>query len=204
MSLLRESEKKTCSNNVKITLEQNVLNSIIYSDPYVKTVFFIKLVDWLDLPIIYLDFDLLYSGYVTAKIIPKHDKLELFQPTRDNWNDLFRNIITSISKHRSVLILDSLNGFFSLFNNKKDVGMFVNSYIMLIAAIAKMTDSNVVVASMAKREDQGWVLSTIGRQIIDAKNMSKIQLKRENSKIKMSVISSEDISYVISIDFELR
>ena len=48
------------------------------------------------------------------------------------------------------------------------------------------------------------MLSTIGRQIIDAKNMSKIQLKRENSKIKMSVISSEDISYVIPIDFELR
>lgn len=205
MSVLnKDSEKKTCSDYVKITLEQNVLNSIIYSDPYVKTVFFIKLIDLLDLPIIYLDFDLLYSGYVTAKIIPKHDKLELFQPTRDNWNDLFRNIITSISKQRSVLILDSLNGFFSLFNDKKDVGMFVNFYIMLIAAIAKMTNSNIVVASMAKREGQGWVLSTIGRQIIDAKNMSKIQLERENSKIKMNIISSEDISYVIPIGFELR
>ena len=204
MLLLKNSEKKTCSDDVKIILEQNVLNSIIYSDPYVKTVFFIKLVDWLDLPIIYLDFDLLYSGYVTAKIISKHDKLELFQPTRDNWNDLFRNVCSYISKHRSVLILDSLNGFFSLFNDKKDVGMFVNSHIMLIAAIAKMTNSNVVVASMAEKEEQGWVLSTIGRQIIDAKDMSKIQLKRENSKIKMNVISSEDISYVIPIDFELR
>ncbi len=91
-----------------------------------------------------------------------------------------------------------------MFNDKKDVGMFVNSYIMLISAIAKVTNSNVVVASMAKREEQGWVLSTIGRQVIDAKNMSKIQLERENSKIRMNVISSEDISYVIPIDFELR
>lgn len=204
MSVLNKDSKRTNSYDVKITLEQNVLNSIIYSDPYVKTIFFIKLIDLLDLPMIYLDFDLLYSGYVTAKIIPKHDKLELFQPTRDNWNDLFRKIITSISRRRTVLILDSLNGFFSLFNDKKDVGMFVNSYTMLIAAIAKMTDSNVVVASMAKKEEQGWVLSTIGRQIIDTKNMSKMQLEIENSKIKLSVVSSEDISYVIPIDFELR
>ncbi|MEX0656767.1 MAG: hypothetical protein WD154_04400 [Nitrosopumilaceae archaeon] len=201
---MNKDSKRASSSDVKIALEQNVLNSIIYSDPYVKTVFFIKLIDLLDLPIIYLDFDLLYSGYVTAKIVPKHDKLELFQPTRDNWNGLFRNIITSISRQRTVLILDSLNGFFSLFNDEKDVGIFVNSYIMLIAAIANMTNSNVVVASMAKREELGWVLSTIGRQVIDAKNMSRIQLERENSKIKMNVISSEDISCVIPIDFELR
>ena len=204
MSVLNKDSKRTDSYDIKITLEQNVLNSIIYSDPYVKTVFFIKLIDLLDLPIIYLDFDLLYSGYVTAKIVPKHDKLELFQPTRDRWNDLFRKIITGISRQRTILILDSLNGFFSMFNDKKDVGIFINSHIMLIAAIAKMTNSNVVVANMAKKEEQGWVLSTIGRQIIDAKNMSKIQLEQENSKIKMNVVSSENASFVIPIDFELR
>lgn len=204
MSVLNRDSKRTDSYDIKIILEQNVLNSIIYSDPYVKTVFFIKLIDLLDLPIIYLDFDLLYSGYVTAKIIPKHNKLELFQPTRDRWNDLFRKIITGISRQRTILILDSLNGFFSMFNDKKDVGMFINSHIMLIASIAKMTNSNVVVSSMAKKEEQGWVLSTIGRQIIDAKNMSKIQLEQENSKIKMNVVSSEDASFVIPIDFELR
>ncbi|MBM3910060.1 MAG: hypothetical protein FJ356_00225 [Thaumarchaeota archaeon] len=204
MSVLNKDSKRTHSYDIKITLEQNILNSIIYSDPYVKTVFFIKLIDLLDLPVIYLDFDLLYSGYVTAKIVPKHDKLGLFQPTRDRWNDLFRKIITDISRQRTILILDSLNGFFSMFNDKKDVGMFINSSIMLISAIAKMTSSTVVVASMAKKEEQGWVLSTIGRQIIDAKNMSKIQLEQENSKIKMNVVSSEDASFVIPIDFELR
>lgn len=200
----KNSENKTDFDDIKIIFEQNALNSIIYSDPYVKAAFFIKLIDLVDLPIIYLDFDLLYSGYVTAKIIPKQDKLGLFQPTRDNWKDLFRDIITSISKQRSILILDSLNGFFSLFNDKKDVGMFINSYIMLLAATAKMTNSNTVIASMAKSEGGGWVLSTIGRQIIDAKNMSKIQLERENSKIKMSVLSPSNTSFVIPIDFELR
>lgn len=201
----KDSEKKTNFDNIKMMFEQSVLNSVIYSDPYVKIVSFIKLIDLLDLPVIYLDFDLLYSGYVTAKIIPKHDRLELFQPTRDNWNSLVRDIIVSLSKQKSVLILDSLNGFFSLFNDKKDVGMFINSYVMLISATAKMTNSNIIIANMAKREGEGWILSTIGRQIIDAKNMSKIQLERENSEIKLDVISSsENISSVIPIDFELR
>jgi len=196
-----DSEKE--SFDAKIMLEQSVLNSVMCSDPYVKTAFFIKLIDLLDLPTVYLDFDLLYSGYFGAKIIPKHDRLELFQPTRDNWNDLFRDVVTSVSKQRSLLILDSLNGFFSLFYNKKDVGMFVNSCIMLMSATAKMTDSRIVVASMAKKEDQGWVLSTIGRQIIDAKNMTKMHLELENSEIKIDAIS-KDALYVIPIDFELR
>ncbi|MBI3253863.1 MAG: hypothetical protein HYZ56_04040 [Nitrosopumilales archaeon] len=58
---------------------------------------------------------------------------------------------------------------------------------------------------MAKREGGGWILSTIGRQITDAKNVAKIQLERENSEIRLDVISSsENISSVIPIDFELR
>jgi len=200
MSALTNSEKK--SSDVKTILEQNVLNSVMCSDPYVKTAFFIKLVDLMDLPIVYLDFDLLYSGYLTAKIVPECDKLQVFQPTRDNWNDLFRDVIASISKQKSLLIFDSLNGFFSLFYNKKDVGMFVNSCIMLLSATAKLTDSSVVVASMAKKEDQVWVLETIGRQIIDAKNMTKMQLELKNAKIKIS--NSTNVECVIPIDFELR
>jgi len=74
---------------------------------------------------------------------------------------------------------------------------------MLIATTAKTTSSNIIIANMAKREERGWVVSSTGRQIIDAKNMLKIQLERENSKIKMNV-SSSDVSYVIPVDFELR
>jgi len=183
-------------------LVQNVLNSVMCSDPYVKTAFFIKLVDLIDLPIVYLDFDLLYSGYLTAKIVPEYDKLQVFQPTRDNWNNLFRDVVASISKQKSLLIFDSLNGFFSLFYNKKDVGMFVNSCIMLLSKTAKLTDSSVVVASMAKKEDQVWVLDTIGRQVVDAKNMTKMQLELKNSKIKIS--NSTNVECVIHLDFELR
>jgi hypothetical protein len=190
------------NSDVKTILEQNVLNSVMCSDPYVKTAFFIKLVDLIDLPIVYLDFDLLYSGYLTAKIVPEYDKLQVFQPTRDNWNDLFRDVVASVSKQKSLLILDSLNGFFSLFYNKKDVGMFVNSCIMLLSATAKLTDSSVVVASMAKKEEQVWVLDTIGRQVVDAKNMTKMQLELKNSKIKIS--NSTNVECVIPIDFELR
>jgi hypothetical protein len=200
MSALTNSEEK--SSDVKTMLEQNVLNSVMCSDPYVKTAFFIKLVDLIDLPIVYLDFDLLYSGYLTAKIVPEYDKLQVSQPTRDNWNNLFRDVVANISKQKSLLIFDSLNGFFSLFYNKKDVGMFVNSCIMLLSKTAKLTDSSVVVASMAKKEDQVWVLDTIGRQVVDAKNMTKMQLELKNSKIKIS--NSTNVECVIPLDFELR
>jgi hypothetical protein len=45
------------------------LNSIIYSDPFLKTYFLNKLILKTNTPIIYLDFDLLYSGYVVSNII---------------------------------------------------------------------------------------------------------------------------------------
>ena len=52
---------------IKDILEQNTLNVIFYDDSFTKTTFFVKELSKWNIPIFYLDFDLLYSGFVKSR-----------------------------------------------------------------------------------------------------------------------------------------
>ena len=65
-------------NEMKKYLEKNTLNSILCDEPFVKAVFLARLIEQIDVPIFYLDFDLLYSGYVNAGMLPKKVNVSLF------------------------------------------------------------------------------------------------------------------------------
>ena len=67
---------------MKQILEQKTMNLIMYSDPFIKIVFVEKILKQTETPIIYLDFDLLLSGYVNAEIFPTFTNNSLFQPTK--------------------------------------------------------------------------------------------------------------------------
>ena len=177
-------------DKVKKTIEQNVVSSVTYSDPFLKTIFFTKIIPSLKNPIIYLDFDLLYSGYVTSGIITATPNVTLLQPTQDNWNEVFKKILQQISQVQTTIIIDSVNGFYNMFHEINDVGRLVNSFIMLIISVAKMSNSHFLFGSLVKRkEKEHFVLSDTGRQMIDAKQITKIHLNKKNSFIEMSISS---------------
>jgi len=179
-------------NKVKKYLETNTLNSVLYTEPFVKAAFLSKLVEQIDVPILYLDFDLLYSGYVNASILPSKANVSLFSPLESNWNQILQKILMMILKEKSIVIVDSLNGLYNLFDGK-EVGRLVNSYIMLLVFIAKESDSRVLVVSMARKKDgEEWVLSPTGRRVIDAKKMTSLYLKKENSRITMDVLGEHE------------
>ena len=67
---------------MKQILEQKTMNLIMYSDPFVKIVFVEKILKQTKIPIIYLDFDLLLSGYVNAETLPTFTNNSLFRPTK--------------------------------------------------------------------------------------------------------------------------
>ena len=182
-------------DDVKKTIEQNVASSVTYSDPFLKTIFFTKIVPSLKKPIIYLDFDLLYSGYVTSGMIPVTPDVTLLQPTQENWNEMFKNILQQISQVQTTIIIDSINGFYNMFYEINDVGRLVNSFIMLIIGVAKMSNSHFLFGSLVKRkEKEHFVLSDTGRQIIDAKQMTKINLNKKNSFMEISVSSKTKLN----------
>ena len=77
-------------------LQAAPFNSIMYSDPFLKTHFLNKLISKIDVPIIYLDFDLLYGGYITSNIISLPTKLTLHTPTKLEWITILKQILLKI------------------------------------------------------------------------------------------------------------
>lgn len=179
-------------NEVKKYLEKNTLNSILCDEPFVKAVFLAKLIEQIDVPILYLDFDLLYNGYVNAEILPRKVNVSLFSPSKNDWDQVLKKILMMILKEKSFVIIDSLNGLYNLFDYK-DVGRLVNAYVMLLIFVAKESDSSVLVVNMARKKDEEeWVLSPSGRHVVDTKIMTNLYLKKQNSGIVVDVTRADE------------
>lgn len=162
------------------------LSSISFEDAITKTYFFHKLTSITDMPTLYLDFDLLYSGYVAAKILPQSKNVILHQPTQQTWTDLSVDIMDQISQRQHLVIIDSLNGFFTTITNQKDSGRIINNIIMLLVSTGQKTNSFIVIGSISKfKKDEGWILSAIGRHVIEIDKMNLISVRKQNSHLQL-------------------
>ena len=181
--------KKTVIQNI---LKQNATNMILYEDSFVKTAFFTKEISNWEIPIFYFDFDLQYTGFVRAGSTPTPKNLTLLCPENDSLLEDLKSIIAKISKKRSLVIIDSLNGFFNLLEGKKDVGRLVNSFLMLLASSAKHTKSTVILGILSRLNDEDkWVLYNTGRRVIDNEHFTKIQLTRSGNNITTKILNSD-------------
>ena len=184
--MLGKSLAQKSSKNIKLErlLEKNTLNMVFYNDSFVKTRFFAKIISKSITPVFYFDFDLLYSGYVTAGEIPLTKNITILSPENNNLLENLKSTIGKTSKTKSLIVLDSLNGFFNLLEGKNDAARLVNSFIMLLASSAKNTKSCVVVGSLSKLNDEKeWVLYNTGRHVLENDHITKIQLIKSDNEI---------------------
>ena len=180
------------NSKIENILEQNLLNIIYYENSFAKTKFLIKTIEKWDIPIFYLDFDLLYSGYVKANMVPTPKNVTLLWPNGENFRENLESIIEKISVTRSVVVIDSLNGFFNVLNDD-NAGMLINSFIMMLASSAKNTKSIILVGSLSKlNEENEFVLHSSGRHVIDNKHMEKIQLVESEDLLKINILNFDN------------
>ena len=181
-------------DNLQETLNgfsKNDLNIILCSEPFVKSQFLNELIDSVDYPVIFLDFDLLYTGYVISGMISKNDVVKIYRPERDNLEKTFSEVIQKISEKKYLVILDSFNGFYSLFS-EIDSWIFVNSLTMLAASVARQKGSAIVVSAMArKKENKFWVLSPGGRHIIRSKKTGIYHLENDKASLVLRSLSDD-------------
>ncbi|HYL66356.1 MAG TPA: hypothetical protein VEU72_04320 [Nitrosopumilaceae archaeon] len=183
--------------NLQNILRPNKINSVLYSDSFLKAGFIAKLVNDLKLDVLYLDLDLLYSGYIVSGMIKTPQNLTLFQPTFEILNNTLAKILVDLSTKKSVVIIDSLNGLFNMLNKKKDIGKLVTSYVMLLASIAYSTGSYVVITSMVRfKKEEGWVLSSTGKRLIEAKNGEQILLEKNDQGIILNFLDKKEKSII--------
>lgn len=148
-----------------------------------------KLVEDAKIDVLYLDLDLLYSGYVISGTLAAKENVKLFQPTAETLDNMLKEILIKASLAKTIIIVDSLNGLFNILNRKKNIGNKVMSIVMLLASMAKMTNSYLVVASMVRyKKEEGWILSPTGKRLIETKNSKKILLEYGKESIVLSML----------------
>lgn len=180
------------NSKIENILEQNLLNIIYYENSFAKAKFLTKTIEKWDIPTFYLDFDLLYSGYVKANMVPTLKNVTLLWPNSENLRENLESVIEKISMTKSVVVVDSLNGFFNILEDD-DAGMLINSFIMMLASSAKNTKSIILVGSLSKlNEENEFVLHSSGRHVIDNKHMEKIQLVESNGLLKINILNFDN------------
>ena len=192
LSDLLSKNPEQVNSKIENILEQNLLNIIYYENSFAKAKFLTKTIEKWDIPTFYLDFDLLYSGYVKANMVPTLKNVTLLWPNSENLRENLESIIEKISMTKSVVVIDSLNGFFNILEDD-DAGMLINSFIMMLASSAKNTKSIILVGSLSKlNEENEFVLYSSGRHVIDNKHMKKIQLVESNGLLKINILNFDN------------
>ena len=185
--------KKTAIQNI---LEQNTMNMIFYDDSFAKTAFFTKEIPNWEIPIFYFDFDLQYTGFVRAGVTPPLKNLTFLYPENGSLREDLKFVIEKISKKRSLIIIDSFNGFFNVLEGEKDIGRLINSFLMLLASSGNHTESTILVGNLAKLNDENkWVLYNTGRRVIDNDHFTKIQLIKSKNSIVTKVLNPDNSSH---------
>jgi len=176
-------------NNITKYFEKNPINLITYTDPYTKTLLMRELIAESNNKIIYLDFDLLFSGYINADIIKKSENLSLFQIQKQTFEDIMHKTILEISSKKTIVIIDSINVFYNIFTERNDVGRFVNTSIMLLTKFAKISNSIILVNTfIPNKENLG---DEIPKYMISSEFLSKFFLEMKKSFLTMITYPKE-------------
>ena len=175
--------------DIQNEFKKNVPSLVLCSNAFHKIEFLDKLIFSIKNPIIFVDMDLLYSGYIESKIIQKKENLMIFQPNRLNWEQKLSETISKISNQEFLIIIDSFNGIYNLFDDLESA-RFVNSCIMLLSSLGKQSNSTIVITAMARKKDNNeWILPPGGKQIMKLPKSSVYFLKKNKNKLKIRTIN---------------
>ncbi len=184
--MLDKNPKQVLDNDfsqIKKEFSEKNPNIILCSQPFLKTEFLNRLVNSNTCSIIFLDFDLLYSGFLISGMIKKNEKLKIFRSSRINFEKDLKDIIKKISKERSLVILDSLNGVYNMFDELESA-RFINATIMLLSSVARQTKSVIIVTAIAlKNDNEEWIVSPGGRHLIESKKSGMYYLSMSETHL---------------------
>jgi hypothetical protein len=122
-------------------------------------------------------------------MIKKNDKVEIYRPSKANWKKIMSEIAKRISNEKILVVIDSFNGFYNIFDEKES-GRFINASLMLLSSIGRECGSSVIITAMVRKNDNGeWILSPGGRHIIDSKKSGIYHLKRIGNSLMLSSLS---------------
>ena len=198
--VLDKSPERILDNDlthIKKEFEKNLPNILLFSEPFEKSSFLDKLITSVEDSIIFVDMDLLYTGYVESGMIRKKGNVELYQPNKENWEKDLSKIINKVSKNKFFVVIDSFNRVYNMFDELESA-IFINSCIMLLSSLGRKTDSSVIITAMArKNESKEWILSPGGKQIIKSDKTGIYLLEKTKEGSIISTVGNENKNFII-------
>ena len=187
--MLDKSPERVLDNNlihIQNEFRKNIPSIVLCSEPYYKIEFLNRLINSVENLIIFVDMDLLYTGYIESGMIQKKENLVFFHPNKESWKEKLSEIITQTSKEEILVIIDSFNGVFNMFDDLESA-RFINSCIMLLASLGRNTNSSIIVTAMVRKKENGdWVISPGGKQIIKSEKTGMYFLKKIEENLIIS------------------
>jgi len=193
--VLDKNPEQILDNNlahIQNEFEENVPSIVLCSEPFHKAEFLNRLINSVKSPIIFVDMDLLYTGYVESGMIEKKDNVIIFHPNKASWREELSEIISKVSKEKFLVVIDSFNGVYSIFDDLESA-RFINSCIMLLSSVGRQTGSSVVITTMArKKENNEWILLPGGKQIIKSGKTGVYLLKKIEDSLVINTLGDSD------------
>ena len=167
-------------------LEENLIPSssylLFYQNAFSKIKLIQKITSTQSLPILYIDLDFLFSGYVKSQLLTMPN-LTLFSTLESKANEILPEILTKISTEPHLVIFDSINGLYNTLSNDADSGRLVNAILMLFARNVSFSNSILIISALAGKKEDNWILPN-GRQILENDKMKKFVIS-DRSKIRI-------------------
>ena len=155
---------------------------LFYENAFSKIQLIQEITSKQNLPVLYIDLDLLFSGYVKSELLTIPN-VTLFSTLNSKINEILPKIFTKISTEPHLVIFDSINGLYNTLSNDADSGRAVNTILMLLARNVIFSNSILIISALATKKENDWILPN-GRQILENENMKKFVIS-ERSKISI-------------------
>ncbi len=193
--MLDKSPEWVLDNDLSLVQNEfgkNIPSIVLCSEPFYKAEFLNILINSVKIPVIFVDMDLLYTGYIESGLIQKNDNVTIFHPEKSDWKDKLSKIISNASKQKVLVVIDSFNGVYNMFDDLESA-RFINSCIMLLSSLGRETSSSVVISAMARKKDNNeWVISPGGKQIIKSEKTGVYFLKKFQGNLMISTLGNSD------------
>ena len=155
-------------------------NLLFYENAFSKIQLIQEITSKQNLPVLYIDLDLLFSGYVKSKLLTISN-LTLFTTLDSKIKEILPKIFTKLTIEPHLVIFDSINGLYNTLSNDADSGRLVNAILMLLVRNISFSKSILIISALAGKKENDWILPN-GRQILENQEIKKFTIS-DRSKI---------------------